>query len=116
MAEFWRPELQALPREDLRTLQEERLRAYATAVGFDLVIALVVTSLLRARLGLRTWRIVHWLAYLAWPVALLHGLLMGADAGASWNVIVVGACVLTVGAALTWRLQAPKTAPMGGLA
>jgi len=85
------------------------------AVAFDFVVALVLTSLLRARLGFRAWRIVHWFAYLAWPVALAHGLLMGADAGASWNVIVVGACVLTVGAALAWRLQAPKTAPMGGL-
>jgi methionine sulfoxide reductase heme-binding subunit len=85
------------------------------AVAFDFVVALVLTSLLRARLGFRAWRIVHWFAYLAWPVALAHGLLMGADAGAPWNVIVVGTCVLTVGAALAWRLQAPKTAPMGGL-
>jgi predicted ferric reductase len=86
------------------------------ALAFDLVVALVITSLLRARLGLKAWRIVHWLAYLAWPVALGHGLLMGSDTVASWNVIVVSACVLTVGAAVAWRLQETKASPMGGLA
>jgi predicted ferric reductase len=86
------------------------------AVAFDLVVALMLTSLLRARLGFEAWRAVHWLAYLAWPVALLHGLTMGRDAGASWNVIVVVACVLTVGAALVWRLQAAKTTVVQGVA
>ncbi len=37
-------------------------------------IALVVTSLVRRRLGYRTWRAVHWLAYASWPIAVLHGL------------------------------------------
>src|SRR5439155_7225345 len=31
------------------------------AVAFDLLLALVVTSLLRARIGYRAWRAVHWL-------------------------------------------------------
>ena len=44
------------------------------AVAFDLLLALVVTSLLRARLGARSWRAVHWLAYACWPVAFVHGL------------------------------------------
>ena len=43
------------------------------ALAFDLLVALVVTSLLRRRLGLRAWRAVHWLAYACWPVALVHG-------------------------------------------
>jgi len=43
------------------------------AVAFDLLIALILTSVFRARLGFRSWRRVHWLAYACWPVALLHG-------------------------------------------
>src|ERR1017187_5706542 len=39
------------------------------AVSLDLVIALIVTSLARARIGRRAWRSLHWLAYAAWPVA-----------------------------------------------
>ena len=50
------------------------------AVAFDLLLALVVTSLLRARLGYRLWRQIHWLAYASWPVALLHALGTGSDA------------------------------------
>jgi sulfoxide reductase heme-binding subunit YedZ len=86
------------------------------AVGFDLVLALVVTSLARARLGLRTWRVVHWLAYLAWPVALLHGLAMGTDAATAWNVTVVAACVLVVAAAVGWRVQSTRVRSAEGVA
>src|SRR5260370_576843 len=44
------------------------------AGAFDLMLALTVTSLLRTRLSYRSWRLVHWGSYLAWPVALLPGL------------------------------------------
>ena len=36
------------------------------AVAFDLLIAVAVTSLLRARIGYRAWRAVHWTAYGLW--------------------------------------------------
>ena len=42
------------------------------AVASDLLIAVTVTSLLRQRLGHRLWRLIHWLSYACWPVALLH--------------------------------------------
>jgi alkylation response protein AidB-like acyl-CoA dehydrogenase len=35
---------------------------------------------LRARIGFRSWRAVHWLAYASWPVALVHALGTGSDA------------------------------------
>ena len=39
------------------------------AIALDLLLALVATSLVRKRLGHRSWRRVHWLAYACWPVA-----------------------------------------------
>jgi methionine sulfoxide reductase heme-binding subunit len=33
------------------------------ALSFDLLLAVTVTSLMRKRLGYRTWRAVHWSAY-----------------------------------------------------
>ena len=42
------------------------------AVALDLMLAVFVTSLLRSRMRPSTWRAVHWLAYLSWPVALAH--------------------------------------------
>ncbi|HEY3259586.1 MAG TPA: ferric reductase-like transmembrane domain-containing protein [Pseudonocardiaceae bacterium] len=71
----------------------------------DLLIAIIVTSLLRHRLGLRAWRAVHWLAYAAWPLALLHALGTGTDATTPWLRAIAAACVLAVGASLAWRFS-----------
>ena len=71
----------------------------------DLIAALVVTSLLRQRIGARVWRLVHWAGYAAWPVALLHGLGTGTDAGTPWLLTLTVGCVAAVLGALAWRLS-----------
>lgn len=73
-------------------------------VAFDLLLAVVVTSLLRGRLGYRTWRAVHWFAYLSWPVALIHGLGTGSDARFGWAQFLYFISICTVLIALSWRL------------
>ena len=81
------------------------------ALALDLVIALVVTSLLRHRLAPRIWRAVHVLAYLAWPVALLHGAGMGTDSSSAWMLTVDGVCIAAFGGAVALRLLiAPSSA------
>ena len=74
------------------------------AVALDLLIALVATSLVRNRLGLRTWRGVHWAAYVCWPVALAHGLGTGTDRSTVWVFTLTVACVAAVAAAAAWRM------------
>ncbi len=74
------------------------------AISFDLMIALTVTSVLRARLGLRSWRLVHWSAYACWPVAVVHGLGTGTDTPARWVLVLTAGCVLVVGGLTLWRL------------
>jgi hypothetical protein len=74
------------------------------AIAFDLLLALLVTSLLRTRIGPRVWRFVHWASYACWPVALVHGLGTGTDGGARWVLAVAAACALAVTAAGAWRL------------
>ena len=73
-------------------------------LAFDLLLAIVVTSLLRKRIGARVWRVVHWLAYLCWPIALLHGLGNGTDNGTWWLWTVSLTCAAAVVAAVVWRL------------
>jgi predicted ferric reductase len=73
------------------------------AVACDLLFALLVTSLARARIRHRAWRLVHWAAYACWPVALVHGLGIGTDRNATWVLAVTIACVACVLAAGTWR-------------
>ncbi|HTW11816.1 MAG TPA: ferric reductase-like transmembrane domain-containing protein [Solirubrobacteraceae bacterium] len=65
-------------------------------VACDLLLAVWITSLLRARLGYRAWRAVHWLAYGCWPVALIHGIGIGTDAGQSWMLALDVVCVASV--------------------
>jgi sulfoxide reductase heme-binding subunit YedZ len=74
-------------------------------LGLDLILALVVTSLLRHRMGRRSWRAVHWLAYAAWPIALVHGLGTGTDAGDLWLRAIAGLCLVAVLAAVGWRVS-----------
>lgn len=81
------------------------------AVALDLLLALTVTSLLRARVGYRTWRSLHWLAYAAWPVALAHGLGTGSDARFGWLQALAVCCVLLVVAALATRLYSSPATP-----
>jgi predicted ferric reductase len=80
------------------------------ALALDLLIALIVTSLLRARLGLRAWRAVHWLAYACWPVALVHGLGTGSDVRPGWLTWLSLACTAVVIAAVGVRLADRGTA------
>ena len=48
--------------------------------AIDVLVVIVVTSLLRHRIGPRVFRAVHWAAYAMWPLAFLHGLGTGTDA------------------------------------
>lgn len=77
-------------------------------VALDLAAALVVTSLLRARVGMRAWRAVHWLAYASWPLAVLHALGTGSDARFGWLATLAYACTAAVVLALLWRLASSR--------
>jgi DMSO/TMAO reductase YedYZ heme-binding membrane subunit len=83
------------------------------ALSFDLLIALVVTSLLRRRLGYRSWRAVHWLAYASWPVAVLHGLGTGSDVKAWWMLALTVACLAAVVIAVLSRIGRAATVGRG---
>lgn len=78
----------------------------------DLLLAVVVTSLLRHRVGPRVFRAVHWATYVLWPIALLHGLGTGTDAALLWFRAIAIACAAVVFAALWWR-TAPSFAERG---
>ena len=78
-------------------------------VALDLMLALVVTSLLRHRLGPRTWRALHLTAYLLWPLAVVHGLGIGGDDSALlWVRALNAACAVAVLVAVVRRLRAPN--------
>lgn len=73
-------------------------------VALDLTVAVVVTALLRQRIGQRAFKAVHWAAYLLWPSALLHAIGAGSDTPAV--LAVGGGCAVAVVAAAVWRCSA----------
>jgi len=78
-------------------------------VAFDVLIVVIISSLLRRRLGLRIFRVVHWTTYLLWPIAMAHSLGNGTDTGRAWFLAFAGVCALMVAGTLVWRLRANFT-------
>jgi sulfoxide reductase heme-binding subunit YedZ len=72
-------------------------------IAMYLALAIVVTSLLRPLFGYQTWRLLHWLSYGLWPVALIHGIGTGSDSLFSWMLGVDGVCIAGVLIAILWR-------------
>lgn len=66
------------------------------AVAFDLLVAVAITSAIRRHIGYRAWRIVHWLAYACWPIALIHALGTGSDVKSVWSLALTALCVTAV--------------------
>jgi DMSO/TMAO reductase YedYZ heme-binding membrane subunit len=80
------------------------------ALAFDLLLAVMLTSLLRRRLRYGTWKAVHWLAYACWPIAFVHGLGTGTDGSTTWVLAVDAICLVAIVGALGWRLGTARTA------
>ncbi len=80
------------------------------AVSLDLMAAVIVTSLLRRFLGRRTWRAVHWLAYISWPVAVAHSVGSSRDLQGGWLLGLAAGCCLAVATAAALRARAARAA------
>lgn len=93
----------------------ERLALSLGAVSLDLTLALIITSLIRTRLGLRTWRAIHLLAYASWPVAWLHSYTAATDLHSGWLFALAVGALLAVAAAVAWRvIAAARDVPRAG--
>ena len=76
-------------------------------VAVDLLLAVVITSLLRHRVGLGAWRAMHLLVWPAWLLGVGHALALGTtSARTPWAVLPVCACLVAVAWAGATRLAA----------
>lgn len=71
-------------------------------LAFDILIAVVVTSLLRERISERAWRAVHWAAYALWPLSIVHSFMLGTANEPLLRFTTV-ACALAGIVAIVWR-------------
>jgi len=93
----------------------ERLWLGLGAISVDLMVAMIVTSLLRGRLNRILWRAVHLLAYASWPVAFAHSLGSSTDLQQGWLLVLAIACAAVVAAAVAFRLaHAARQVPRAG--
>ena len=73
-------------------------------VAVDMTAAVIVTSLLRARLRPAVWRAVHWLAYASYPVTLVHSMGASKDLLSGWLLGLTMASVFAVVTAIGYRI------------
>ena len=93
----------------------ERLWLGLGAISLDLMLAMIVTSLLRGRLNRVLWRAIHLLAYLSWPIAFAHSIGSSKDLQQGWMLSMAVGCALIVAAAVIWRLaHAARQVPRAG--
>jgi sulfoxide reductase heme-binding subunit YedZ len=93
----------------------ERLWLGLGAISVDLMLAMIVTSLLRGRMNRVLWRAIHLLAYASWPVAFAHSIGSSKDLQQGWMLIMAVGCALIVAAAVVWRLaHAARQVPRAG--
>ena len=73
-------------------------------LALDLILVVTLSSLVRLAVGHRSWRLLHWLSYAAWPLALTHYLSSGTDALAPWSLAIAAVSTVVVVAAVFVRL------------
>jgi len=93
----------------------ERLWLGLGAVSLDIMLAMIVTSLLRGRMNRLLWRAIHLLAYASWPVAFAHSIGSSQDLQQGWMLDLAIGCAVIVAAAVIWRLaHAARQVPRAG--
>jgi predicted ferric reductase len=75
-------------------------------LAFDVLVAVMASSLLMRHISKRTWRAIHWLGYAVWPLAFVHSLGVGSDSRTLWLRAIAAGSLAVVGAAVWWRLGA----------
>ena len=73
-------------------------------VAAELLLALAITNHYRDRLSYRFWRRAHYLNFVVWTFATIHGIASGTDRSAPWLMAIYAVATASVGAAIVWRI------------
>ncbi|HEX6526252.1 MAG TPA: ferric reductase-like transmembrane domain-containing protein [Streptosporangiaceae bacterium] len=82
----------------------ERLWLGLGAISFDLMVAMIVTSLVRGRMNRTAWRAIHLTAYVSWPIAFVHSIYSSKDLQHGLMLDLAIGCALILASAVAWRL------------
>jgi sulfoxide reductase heme-binding subunit YedZ len=81
-------------------------------VACELAALIVVSFPVRRRIGMRNWRRLHWLTYLVFAAATVHGLAAGTDSARPWASDLYLGAVTAVVFAAAWRALDRPTRPI----
>ena len=73
-------------------------------VGSYLLVAVYLSERIRPHVGYQWWRRFHYLSFVAFILALVHGIATGSDTRAPWAMLMYAGSVVLVGALLVARL------------
>lgn len=95
------------------TSQFKRVSVALGAVGFDLIVAVWLSSIMKSRIENRSWRFIHWFSWLAFTASIAHAYLTGTDTKDGAGLVLVIVCSLIVVGAALWRYTARPTRASG---
>lgn len=95
------------------TSNYKRIPIAIGAVGFDLLLAVWISSLLKVRIANRSWRFIHWFSWLAFTASIAHAYTTGTDAHHGLGMLLVAACAGVVVLAALWRFFGRPTRAAG---
>jgi hypothetical protein len=75
----------------------------AGIVSMYFALALFVSIYVRRFIGYRVWRTMHYGGFVAWLLALVHGIATGTDTKAHWTLAIYGGTALIVAVLLAVR-------------
>ena len=81
-------------------------------VACELAALIVVSFSVRRRIGLRNWRRLHWLTYLVFVAATVHGIAAGTDSSRPWAIDLYLGAVGAIVFATAWRALDRPTRPI----
>jgi predicted ferric reductase len=73
------------------------------AVGFDLLLCVWISSLLKVRIKNESWRFIHWFSWLAYASAIIHAYMSGSDTRYGAGLLLVAGCAGIVLNVALWR-------------
>jgi predicted ferric reductase len=73
-------------------------------IAFYLMIPVTFTFYVRRWIGGRAWRVIHYLSFGLFALALAHGVLSGSDSGAAWAQWAYVASGLSLGGLTAYRI------------
>jgi sulfoxide reductase heme-binding subunit YedZ len=76
-------------------------------VTAEVMVVVYLSFSARRWIGVRAWRLLHWVTYGIFAAATVHGVMAGSDSGQAWAEAIYVGAIGAVAAATCWRVLVP---------